>query len=233
LLSVRTSSSAIANWDLCSPDYPCEAGQGDCDRNSDCASGLICRAYDPEVAPYGLQAGLDICIDPTCPAFSPGDPASDPDCILPPGQGDCDRDSECGGRSYCLDNVGAALHHSTSPKVDVCVYEPAAECPDYDPNATDWSFCSQACPCQLGMGDCDFDADCVSGLVCGQDLGASFGKTATLDMCVFPQAVPPGQVDADCQTNADCASGMECCVGGASSPSCNGQSGCSCHNYCD
>ncbi len=51
-------------------------------------------------------------------------------------------------------------------------------------NVCDEGFCSPSCPCNLGQGDCDTDADCLGDLVCGTDNGAASGCGATVDVCV-------------------------------------------------
>jgi hypothetical protein len=48
------------------------------------------------------------------------------------------------------------------------------------------TFCSAACPCGHGGGDCDDDGQCMPGLVCGTDNGPEFGGSATTDVCVRP-----------------------------------------------
>ena len=32
---------------------------------------------------------------------------------------------------------------------------------------TDYNCCKRNTPCAVGMGDCDFDSDCIKGLKCG------------------------------------------------------------------
>lgn len=49
------------------------------------------------------------------------------------------------------------------------------------------------CRCRAGIGDCDTDADCLSGLECRQDAGARFGYPATTDVCA-----PAGPVEGTC-----------------------------------
>lgn len=47
------------------------------------------------------------------------------------------------------------------------------------------SFCSSAHRCQVGFGDCDSDAECVSGTHCGSNNGADFGYLdSNIDVCV-------------------------------------------------
>jgi hypothetical protein len=46
-----------------------------------------------------------------------------------------------------------------------------------------WLYCSAACPCDEGEGDCDNDSECKSGLICAKDVGSSYGATSTVDVC--------------------------------------------------
>ena len=34
---------------------------------------------------------------------------------------------------------------------------------------TDWACCKPSEPCDVGMGDCDRDSDCMAGLTCGSN----------------------------------------------------------------
>ena len=43
--------------------------------------------------------------------------------------------------------------------------------------------------CSVGQGDCDFDHECQSGLVCGED-NCDSGFPGTYDCCEIP---PPGK----------------------------------------
>ena len=45
-------------------------------------------------------------------------------------------------------------------------------------------FCSSQAMCALGEGDCDSDEDCVLGLTCVKDVGASYGYGALVDVCL-------------------------------------------------
>jgi len=60
------------------------------------------------------------------------------------------------------------------------------------------TFCSASCPCTVGQGDCDSDAECQSGLVCRFDVGAQYGFPSNFDVCETPAAdVPCGPVSCD------------------------------------
>jgi hypothetical protein len=64
------------------------------------------------------------------------------------------------------------------------VTAPQAPCPVFDRTRPQAAFCSALCPCSSGQGDCDSNAECQSGLVCGTDNGSSFGLPADYDVCL-------------------------------------------------
>ncbi len=59
-----------------------------------------------------------------------------------------------------------------------------------------WTFCSAACPCEDGEGDCDSDAECKPGLVCARDVGANYGAYFTVDICQKPSSSSEGKTAA-------------------------------------
>ena len=97
-------------------DGPCDVGEGDCDGNSQCESGLQCNRDIG--AGYGFPPNYDVCeADPErtqnghvdyCRDFGP--------CSA--GQGDCDSNSECQSGLECNWNVGTS--YGFPPKYDVC-----------------------------------------------------------------------------------------------------------------
>ncbi len=48
----------------CTPECKCTVGEGDCDKNADCAAGLAC-VYD-KGAQFGLGADIDLCLPAHC-----------------------------------------------------------------------------------------------------------------------------------------------------------------------
>ena len=46
----------------CSSAHPCVGGQGDCDSNSQCAFGLVCK--DNRGAQFGFASWVDVCLLP-------------------------------------------------------------------------------------------------------------------------------------------------------------------------
>lgn len=111
--------------DYCRDCGPCSEGEGDCDGDSECLSGLVC-ATDVG-ANYGLPANYDVCEDP-----------GGSGCSLPPGhvdycrecgpcaagEGDCDGDSECQSGLICAMDVGAS--YGLPANYDVCEPPPSS-----------------------------------------------------------------------------------------------------------
>jgi hypothetical protein len=159
---------------FCTADCPCDVGEGDCDNDAECASGLSCT---PNVgATYGFEASTDVC-EPTCASsLVNGDGAyCSPECPCDAGQGDCDNDAECGDGLVCVMNVGATF--GLDPSTDVC----KADCHAGAPGSG--AYCSPGCPCDEGQGDCDTDADCQEGLTCTNNVGATYGFGRSTDVC--------------------------------------------------
>ena len=101
----------------CSPGCPCDAGEGDCDSDSDCTAGNTCSLNVG--ASYGFSAGTDVCEPADCHVGSPGGGAyCSPGCTCAAGLGDCDTDSDCDAGLVCVLNVGAS--YGFSPGIDVC-----------------------------------------------------------------------------------------------------------------
>jgi hypothetical protein len=95
---------------------------------------------------------------PTCGTFNAGSP--DPKfcstgCPCDAGEGDCDSDAECSAGNVCVDNVGAS--YGLPANYDVC--EAGSGCPTFNVGSPKAAFCSTACPCGEGEGDCDSDAE--------------------------------------------------------------------------
>jgi hypothetical protein len=179
---------------FCSEACPCDVGEGDCDSNAKCQPGLYCRLAD---AGNGLPANYSVCDRVPLPApfcegtFDRSEPSESfcrwsdlANCSCAHGEGDCEDDHDCGGSLECQDNSGFAV--GLPSNYDICVYPVAPGCEPYRPEVDDPAFCTTTCPCDLGQGDCDTDAECRAGLVCDLNSGAEFGKPASFGMCVRP-----------------------------------------------
>jgi hypothetical protein len=99
-----------------------------------------------------------------------------PGCPCDHGEGDCDTDADCRPGLVCLQDPGAAFGYEDG-EVDVC----SNVCPTLGIGA--WNYCSPQCPCDIGEGDCDTDADCLPGTRCLRQTGPAFGYQRGIDVC--------------------------------------------------
>ncbi len=165
--------SSIGDPDYCSTSAPCGPGEGDCDSDSECDSGLSCV---PDTGRYhGLAYAVDIC-QPSCHAGPVGGPDyCAPGCPCHEAEGHCYNDFECAAGLICVEQVG--YHHGWPAGVNVC----QEDCHRGD--LGERYYCSTSCPCGAGEGDCDSDSECDSGLTCEENVGASYGYHSNTDVC--------------------------------------------------
>ena len=138
-----------------------------------CDAGLYC-VYD-NGSLYGFDTRTDTC-GANCHADVPGgSDYCDGSCLCGRNQGDCDTDADCEAGLSCIDNVG--WFYGWLSGVDVC----QRDCHLGRPGGR--HFCTEACPCSAGIGDCDRDSHCNAGLNCIDDVGANYGYGANVDVC--------------------------------------------------
>ncbi len=213
--AVCPPSDAVGTIEFCTPECPCDIGQGDCDDDEDCDSGLSC--FSNVGTDFGFEdPDTDVCSD--CPPASQvgGSSFCSEECPCETGEGDCDSDQDCAPGLTCLSNVGTEFGYD-DPDLDVC-----SGCPPPS-SAGGLDFCSPECPCESGLGDCDSDLDCATGLRCFNDIGADFGYPAEIDVCL--QCAPDSEVgsfafctpdcpcesgEGDCDNDSECAPGLVC-----------------------
>jgi hypothetical protein len=200
---------------FCSTACPCNAGAGDCDKNSECAPGLSCHT-DVGLG-YRMGPSTDVCLPSAC-----SQPLGHKDyclnaCPCGYGSGDCDSDAQCMDGLVCATDYGSMFKMTAG--TDVCV---TAQCAGR--TVASGSFCTEECPCGHGGGDCDSDADCILGLVCVDNVGATFGMSAATDVCMPPACgdvspgastfcstdCPCGNGGGDCDDDAECMPGLHC-----------------------
>jgi len=108
----------------CRTDCRCAAGEGDCDTNSECQSGLTC--VNNVGADYGYNSDVDVCLA-SCHEYPVGHrDYCTSDCKCSEGEGDCDNDSQCESGLTCVNNVGA--DYGFNPDVDVCLPVSGPDC---------------------------------------------------------------------------------------------------------
>ena len=105
--------------DYCRDCGPCGPGEGDCDGDDQCESGLIC-ATDVG-ADYGFSSSYDVCEQPDAPScpYPNGHGDYCRDCgPCGAGEGDCDGDDQCESGLICATDVGA--DYGFPSNYDVC-----------------------------------------------------------------------------------------------------------------
>lgn len=113
----RLCAYAAGDVRYCNDCGPCQIGQGDCDSQAECRSGLTCAANVG--ANYGFPPGTDVCED-HCPVPL-GDVSRCNQCgPCRWGEGDCDSDAECQSGLRCTHNVGGDFGWPAS--IDVCLF---------------------------------------------------------------------------------------------------------------
>jgi hypothetical protein len=239
ILSATICQSSQCEGDFCNVECPCAEGEGDCDSDAECGSGLECgQDNGPE---WGCGIYTDICIDPANPdgpfQAAGGGCTGDlicgvdfcqPECPCIEGQADCDSDSECLGDLICTHDVGDDFGCATDR--DVCTINPAISgggC--VNAARCDNDFCDPSCPCNQGHGNCSTDDDCVSGLVCAINVGENWNCPADTNICVVPSTngggcngdsqCDPGfcsvecpclEGEGNCDHDSDCAADLRC-----------------------
>ncbi|MEO0325479.1 MAG: hypothetical protein AAF447_21155, partial [Myxococcota bacterium] len=149
-----------------------------------------------------------------------------PGCTCLAGEGDCDTDADCDPGLTCTQNNGAEW--GFGPKLDFCEATHcdngvddgdevgvdcggscslACSCPGTNGDET---FCSSACLCAAGEGDCDADTDCDAGLECVSNVGESFGQLPRNDVCL-PVTCSDGLFNGD-EEETDCGGSCIPCV---------------------
>merc|ERR1712180_62232 len=174
--------------DSCCKNGICRAGEGDCDRDSDCHGDLVCGKDNCKSGGWwGDRSSFDA-TDDCCMVQPPGCDGGD-SCCKPgecqEGEGDCDGACDCYGHLVCgKDNCKTGFPGDRSS------FEPTDDC-CYMPVCTGGNSCCKNGICGAGEGDCDNDSDCNADLVCGKDNCKGFpgdrsSFEPTDDCCMVP-----------------------------------------------
>lgn len=175
---------------FCSTACPCGPGEGDCDSNAECQSGLTCQNALGDRS--GLPSNYDVCLETSRVVSSTsGYCESIGGCQIY--EGDCNSHAGCKGDLVCRPNVGAAI--GLASYVDVCDLprQHGWKGTNLDKNLNKVqetaNYCTVDSPCALGDGDCDEnnDATCRGYLRCKANVGLDYGFASnTVDVCVHP-----------------------------------------------
>merc|ERR550525_1394397 len=105
------------------------------------------------------------------------------------GQGDCDHNSQCQGSLVCGRDNCRDWNPAAEQLADCCMVDPLLNTTASNGTGScqDWDFCIHN-SCQEGQGDCDTDAQCGPGLVCGNDNCRQWHPSAErgADCCTLP-----------------------------------------------
>ena len=184
------------------------------------------------------ETGLDLgggC--DACSGSAPGDyDHCSAACPCPLGEGDCDSDADCGPGLIC--GVKNGPRFGLPLGMDLC-WPP--HCEDgrlsgdergvdlggscdagCDPGILgSYDYCSAACPCAAGQGDCDLDSHCEPSLVCASDEGLRYGLSSDIDICrpagcystlwgYCADDCPCLEGEGDCDGDSHCSPGLLC-----------------------
>ena len=156
----------LGNFGNCTDSNPCGEDEGDCDHDSQCKEGHNCGT-DNCRSSLGFESYYDCCYrveEDFCMFENP--------CGV--GQGDCDSNDVCQGSLVCgLNNCPESLGYDST---DDCCYKPSVG---------NEEFCTIDYPCGTNEGDCDFDEECQTGLICNRaiDCSANLGLNYHVDCC--------------------------------------------------
>lgn len=103
--------------DFCNAGCTCSEGEGDCDLDTDCDTGLRC--FLNVGADFNLPADTDVCAACAPDSLNGKFDFCTPGCPCNHGQGDCDSNSECATGLNCVNDAGASF--GLPADTDVCV----------------------------------------------------------------------------------------------------------------
>ena len=144
-MCIGSNPYTLGNPNYCSdPNFPCAAGEGDCNSNVQCQTGLLCGFNNG--SKFGFSSGTDVCVPAqctnrkldalleetgidcggvcgTCPQTNPfpnGHPRRclDPNFPCDVGEGNCTGTSQCLGGLVCKRDSGAKF--GLAAGLDVC-----------------------------------------------------------------------------------------------------------------
>jgi len=140
------------NSGCCTEAEPCDEGDGDCDRHTQCKTGF-CGSNN-----CAWGGGDDCCVDKSkyrCSGENNGCCTVEKPCAE--NEGDCDDHDQCQAGLIC-----GSGNCPWGTGDDCCVNVDKFRC-----KGKGGGCCTERRPCGLGDGDCDNDNQCGVGLICG------------------------------------------------------------------
>ena len=170
LLSFAVHAAAVSvgegDWDFCSKQKPCSAGQGDCDSDDECQPGLKCTK---DVGPsYGFDKGVDVCTSSSSSSSSSSTSSTSSSTSsgnfgggVSSSSSSSTSTSSTSSGTNLFDLLLSSSSSSTSSgtggsgSVGTCKTNPGSE-----------RYCADCGPCGENQGMCSNDSQCATGLVC-------------------------------------------------------------------
>jgi len=159
----------------CTEENPCVEEEGDCENDAECGQGLVCGKNNCKMFGDFFDQKDDCCVKPgkrcrgrhidtgkCCTEKNP--------CVEE--EGDCENDKECGQGLVCGKNNCKMFGDFFDKKDDCCVkHEKRCKGRHIDTG----KCCTEENPCVEEEGDCENDAECKPGLICGKNNCKLFG----------------------------------------------------------
>lgn len=159
--AVHVSALSVGDWDFCSKQNPCSAGQGDCDSDDECKTGLKCiKDVGPQ---YGFDKGVDVCVSATSSSSSSSTSSSTSTSSSSGSFGGGVTSSTSSGTNP----LGTLLSSSTSSTSSgTTTSSSGGGCQLSEGTLT---YCAVCGPCAEGQSVCHKDSECVTGLKCNSN----------------------------------------------------------------
>lgn len=165
LVANHAGAVPVGDWDFCSKQNPCSAGQGDCDSDDECKPGLKCMK---DVGPqYGFDKGVDVCVGSATSSTSSstsstsGEFGGGVSSSTSSSSTSTSSSSGCTGIDLLLGKCSTSSSSSTTSTSSSTTSGGVCQLP-----LGHRDYCATCGPCTEGQGMCVRDYQCVSGLVC-------------------------------------------------------------------
>merc|ERR1711937_784973 len=120
-----TCDGSTNAWSCCSSTNKCGEGEGDCDSDSECQSGLVCGTDNCQSFIPGAHYQADCCAKPAVATNCDGSSSAWSCCSANSkcghGEGDCDSDNECQSGLKCGKDNCRDFHSGAAAAADCCI----------------------------------------------------------------------------------------------------------------
>merc|ERR1711962_1570721 len=120
-----TCDGSANAWSCCSSTNKCGEGEGDCDNDNECQSGLVCGKDNCQSFIPGANSQADCCVKPAVATNCNGSTSAWSCCSANSkcghGEGDCDSDNECQSGLKCGKDNCRDFHSGAAAAADCCI----------------------------------------------------------------------------------------------------------------